>query len=208
MDINYIIDNIKRNNNNDKLSRFLSERKINNNNDLFYVDNLFILDKMYNGLMFVSPRRDVILNRDTNGKWTVVYHRECAVHIYNIDRIKENDIVIVTESVIDAKSIGKLGIKNVVPIALYKASFSKSQFHFLMYKVMKYKCTLVLAFDNDTAGVINNKRFKKEAKRKYGIEVYDLGFPYKDINEFSIKSNRFRTYIETQIRQIISGNKK
>ena len=101
--------------------------------------------------------------------------------IFNIANVKDAEIVILTEGIIDALSIYKAGFKNVT--ALYGINGMTSGLEELLRKAK----SLIFAFDNDEAGKAGIKRYSDQFKEA-DIFIVKLPDEVKDMNELLCKS--------------------
>lgn len=98
--------------------------------------------------------------------------------VFNILNVKDAEILILTEGIIDALSIYKTGFKNVT--ALYGVNgLTEAHETILKNGIVK---KLILALDNDEAGKAGIKRIAKELQ---GLEICSVQLPegIKDVNE-------------------------
>ena len=189
----------------DKLSKYLTSRCINSVDGLFWCDNVMHNNIIYNGMFSIVTNTrgyvSLIENRSLSGDYSKIYQDSNSVPLWGVNNIIQNNVIIVTESILDAESINDLKINDVWATSTFKSSFSLAQFHFLSFLTHNKK--VILAFDNDDSGVNASNRYIDMSKNKYNNgTIQTLSFPYNDINAYKCKSSRFRKVINKTIRDI------
>lgn len=138
-----------------------------------------------NKLVIPLKDNDVIVGvalRDTTGtgtpKW--IYQPKgikTKQFLYNFDRAKEYNEIILTEGIFDVWAYHRIGCDNAV--AVFGSNISEEQYHLLM----RTNAEITLSFDNDVAGnkarkqaieLFKNKTILREVKLKEGYDPEDM----------------------------------
>jgi len=201
-----LLDNIAKKHNHNSLMEYLDTRNLELVSDMYYCNGILYRDVLYSGLFIVTYSTQgtvaLIENRSLGGVYTKIHQSEYTIPLWNINRIKDKKVIVITEAVIDAESINQiLTSEDVIAISTFRASFTLAQFHFLMFLTSNTK--LITAFDNDEAGVKATGRFESMAKEKYGVDVEHLSYPYNDINVFKCKSRRFKNLMNQSLKDFV-----
>ena len=184
------------------LLEYLESRCIGYTQGLYYVKNMMYENSVLNGVIVEISSVDggvsaIEYRSSMSGKWSKLYQNPDYVPIWGVSEALDADTIVITESVIDSESINQLNIDGVASISFLKSSFSLAQFHYSMF--LFGEKNILTAFDNDESGNRSHDRFEYMANRDYGVTIGKLKYPYKDINEYRCKSNRFAVSIKTSL---------
>lgn len=171
-------------------------------NDVFYAQEMeriaFVLSDEEGNQVGATCRR---VNENINPKWL---HRPKGIDtgflLYNLDKIKHlgYTTVYLVEGVIDVLAFKTMGVNNVV--ATFGCNVTDEQIELLS----KYFIEVVLAYDNDVAGLKGNMKAIEKLKDKFNLLVFDFyETSYNDVDnlrghtgELEIKCISYNKFIE------------
>ena len=201
-----LIDEIINNNDQDKLSNYLSSRGLLPFDDCYWCDGVVHNNIIYSGLFIIIRSADgeptMVENRSVMGEWTKVWSDPDRIPIWNTSAINKCNSIIITESILDAQSILQYTKHNNV-ISFMRASFTSSQFYLFSYLFNGKK--IITLFDNDDGGKYGFNRLKSMSSI-FRFDVNKVSFPYNDVNEYLVRSpRRFSQTINSLISEQLNG---
>jgi 5S rRNA maturation endonuclease (ribonuclease M5) len=89
--------------------------------------------------------------------------------------------IIITEAVLDAESIQLLDVEDTLAISTYRASYSISQFYYIM--AVFPNTNIFVCYDQDRAGIENAKKLIDSSSRLFNKQVHMIELSAKDPNK-------------------------
>lgn len=158
-------------------------------------NQLIIIGKSYGG------KNNIVESRGLGtGVYSKLYQSSKSIPIWNLENYTGQKNIILTESAIDSKSIEILELEDTLVISTYRASFSASQYYYLLSLFMSNN--IYVAFDQDKSGIENATKLINQAYRHFKKNIFMLEIlGGKDSNEVLKKKGKdnLRKQILSQI---------